>query len=290
MSKHRTWSSLVVTMGLLVVIALSAGCTRGGPSQVRVLPASESIPGWTPESEPQAYNREDLYDLVDGQAESFFAYGFEQADVQRYQRAGGATLTVQIWRLAEPADAFGLFTASLAGSPVDIGNDGDGELGRRVAFWQDRFYVQIFARQELPNADLLSFASAVSSGLPSGGDRPALVRRLPSHGLAERSILFFHEEISLQDHLWLGGENPLELSPETDGVLAEYELNGATVRLLLVSYPGSGAPSAAVTALLASDVESLVVAEARGDSVGAVFGQVEKDAAKGLLSEALDDR
>jgi hypothetical protein len=49
--------------------------------------------------------------------------------------------------------AYGLFTTSIAGSPVAIGSDAD--AGRRLAFWQDRYHVQAFTRQELPDDDLL---------------------------------------------------------------------------------------------------------------------------------------
>jgi hypothetical protein len=159
---------------------------------------------------------------VDGQAEAFFAYGFEQVAVRRYENAEGAVLRVEVWQLATPADAYGLFTASITGTPAAIGNDGDADPGRRLAFWQDRYTVHVRARQELDDADLWGFGEAVSAALPEGGERPALVDRLPPDGLVERSAIFFHEEISIQSDLWLGGENLLGLGLETDGVLARW--------------------------------------------------------------------
>jgi hypothetical protein len=37
------------------------------------LPKADAIAGWQPLTEAAAYNRDNFYNLVDGQAESFFA-------------------------------------------------------------------------------------------------------------------------------------------------------------------------------------------------------------------------
>jgi hypothetical protein len=224
---------------------------------------------------------------VNGQAESFFVYGFEQVAVQNYENAEGVVLRITVWRLAAPADAYGLFTSSVSGAPVTIGNDGDGDPGRRLAFWQNRYYVTVNARKTLPDAELQDFAKAVSAKLPSGGERPALVDRLPPDGLVVRRTIFFHEEISIQSDLWLGGENLLGLSAETDGVLARYDVGGARAYLLLVQYPNADAASAGLKALQAGQVDELVTADARDTLLGAVFGLLDEAAAGSLLDKTL---
>jgi hypothetical protein len=166
-----------------------------------------------------------------------------------------------------------------------------------LAFWQDRYLVQVRALpvqreaqrllQELDDAELRAFAKAVSAALSADGERPVLLSRLPSEGLVERSTLFFHEEISIQDRLWLGGQNLLELTPQTDGILARYDLDGAFAHLLLVQYPDTEAAAAGLTALWDGQISDLVVAEAHDNLLGAVFGQVDEAAASELLAVAL---
>jgi len=158
--------------------------------------------------------------------------------------------------------------------------------------------VHVRARQGLNDADgstelaqvLWGFAEAVSAALPEGGERPALVGRLPPAGLVERSAIFFHQEISIQDQLWLGGANLLVLSPETDAVLARYAVGGAVARLLLVQYPDAEAASAGLAALEDSQINGLVTADVRDNLLGAVFGEVDAVTADKLLSEATGDR
>jgi hypothetical protein len=259
------------------------------PTLTGVLPGADAFPGWAPSGAVQTFDRENLYDLVNGQADAFFAYGFEQVAVQSYEDAEGAMLRVTIWRLATAADAYGLFTASRGGAPVAIGNDGDVDPGRRLVFWQDRYYAEVFALQVLPDAELSAFAEAVATALPAGGERPALVDRLPADGLVERSALFFHQEISVQSELWLGGENLLGLSVDTSGVLARYEVDGAVARLLLVEYPNPEVASSGLAALGGNQDFGLVTAGARDKALGAVFGEMDEAAANELLSKALGE-
>jgi hypothetical protein len=280
-------------LALCLLALTGSGCRGESPSSATAT-GLEPVPGWEPAGAEETYDRETIFHLVNGQADAFFAYGFEEVSVQDYENAEGAALSVEIWQLATPADAYGLFTTSITGAPADIGTDGDAEPGRRLAFWQDRYFVYVRSREEVDDADLWRFAKATSAVLPSGGERPALVDRLPVDGLVERSAIFFHEEISIQDQLWLGGENLLGLGPETDGVLARYVLDGAGARLLLVEYADSGsrgheAASAGLAALReAQGIDSPTAAATRGNLLGAVFGEVDEVAAQGLLEQELE--
>ena len=310
--------SLRLTMLCLLFTLLLAACsqpsgeqaasteqtTPAGSSQLvsltTALPAVDAVQGWKPSGEAQLYDDQNLYDLVNGQADAFFAYNFERVAVQNYEKDGGQGLRLEIWQLATPADAYGLFTTFRAGTPVAVGNDGDADPGRRLDFWQERYLVRLFAPQALPDADLETFARAVAGSLPGGGERPALLERLPQ-GIASPmesappgDAIFFRREISIQDYLWLGGQNILGLGPETDGVLARYGASqegggGATATLLLVHYPDVRAAQAAAEALQAGQIDTLVLARAQGDLLGAVFGMVSEEEAHTLLDSALAD-
>jgi hypothetical protein len=273
--------------GFLLVLLLLVGCGSQSAALTGFLPKTGAVSGWTPGGETRVYNRENLYDMVDGQADAYFVYGFQQVATQRYQNAAGAVLEVAIWQLATPADAYGLFTFGRAGEPAAIGNEGDADPGRRLVFWQDRYWVQVYGRQQLPDADLQAFAQVVSTALPAGGERPALANRLPKDGLIERGFIFFHEEISIQTDIWLGGTNILGLSPQTNGILARYDLDGAMALLLLIQYPDAKAASTGLDALKASQVDGLVAANARNNLLGAVLGEVDPSAAAELLAKAL---
>ena len=273
----------------LAALLLLVACGAGAPQAPDLFPAAQAIPGWSVSEEVTTFDHETIYSLVNGQADAFFAYGFERVGAQSYTNADGAVLRMLVWQVETPADAFGLFTANAADSRYAIGNDGEMDPGRRVAFWQDRYYVQISTLQPVAEADLVSFAEAAAAALPAGGSRPGLVAQLPDAGLVAESVRFFHEEISIQSELWLGGENRLGLGRETDGALARYELaDQVTVQLLLVQYPDEQAAADGLAALRSGEVGDVLAADTRGALLGAVFGTAAEDMANTLLQEALE--
>ncbi|MCL7454845.1 MAG: hypothetical protein M8467_17550 [Anaerolineae bacterium] len=282
----------VRTLVWFLVVSLLPGCGGAPAAPVDALPGDGDLPGWTLVGEAQDYNSDNLFDLVNGQAEAYFAYGFERVATQRYEHGEGIELDVQVWQLAGPEDAYGLFTLSRGGTGVAIGDGGDADPGRRIIFWKDRYYVQVFARRQVPGAELEGVARGVSGALPAApsGETPALVARLPADGLAEGRTIFFHEEISIQDVLWLGGENLLGLGPETDGILGQYQAGDDEALLLLVQYPDARDAAAALAALQATDIVAPVGADVQGDLLVAVFGQVDDGTASDLISQALREQ
>lgn len=280
-----------LALGLLCILLLVAGCGQSAPAPVFALedafPSADAIPGWTPDGDVATYDSETLFDLVNGQADAFFAYNFESVAVRSYVGEDNV-VRVEIWQLATPTDAYGLFTRNRTGESADVGNAGDTDPGRRIAFWQDRYYVQVRARQSLDAATLRAFADTVASALHTGGEVPALVERLPQDGLVTRSEVFFRQELSIQDEVWLGGENILGLTDETKGALARYDLVGDIVYLLLVQYSDVQAAETALMVLTTSDVADVVLVDVNESTLGAIFGSVEPETVRQLLDTALE--
>jgi hypothetical protein len=278
----------------LLVLLLLPGCTPLQPTAdpaaldlAHIFPAANLIPGWDISQKGETYDHDHLFNLVDGQADSFFAYGFEKVAVQRYRNEAGVILNVEIWQLATHADAYGLFSAGRSGSPAAIGNAGDADPGRRLAFWQNRYFVSLNADQLIPDETLQAFGQAMTAMIPTGGNPPSIVERLPKAGMVDHASIFFHEEMSIQMEVWLGGENLLGLSQETNGVVAPYKIGEVTARLMLIEYPSSSQAAQGLQALQGGSVSGLAAAHATGNLLGAVFGKVDAAQAQTLLQEAL---
>ena len=252
-----------------------------------LFPASKSIGDYATNGAPRTFVHSNLTDFVDGQADTYFAYNFRQVAVQSYTTAALIPLHVEIWQFGDSADAYGVYTLSRSIVTAGIGNDGSTTFERRIAFWQDRYYVHVSCESKLPQADLEAFARAVAQALPTGGDRPALLQRLPQDGLTPNDAIYFHLEITLQNDIYLGGTNKLGLSPRTNGLEAHYTLAGQTATLLLIQYPDAQSAAAGWQGLQSAQVDNLVASQAAGSLLGAVIGKVDPAAAKGLLDQAL---
>ena len=280
--------ALVALWGMLLIPFLITGCTVSKPTLTQaplvlssVFPAANAIPGWEISQIVTTYSHDDLFNLVDGQADSFFVYGFQQVAVQRYQNSTGIVLNVEIWQVATPADAYGLFSAGRGGSPASIGNQADSDPGRRLAFWQERYFINLDAAQPIPDENLQAFARFIAGKLPKGGATPLIVGRLPQSGLVEQSVIFFQMEV------WLGGANILGLSQATNGVVGQYKLGNVTATLMLVEYPTSDQAANACKALQNGSLSDLVTSDAQAGLLRAVFGKVDSAQAQTLLQAAL---
>jgi len=244
-------------------------------------------PGWHLDGEPQRYDRETLYDLVDGAADLYFSYGFQQVTVERYLNEAGQPARVEVYTTGTDADAYGLYTYHSYGEPVELGIDGELEPGYRLAFWQARAFAQIIAREAVDDEALWALGKALAAKLPQGGARPALVDALPVEGRQPGSVRFFREKLALDNLLWLGSDDPLGLGPDIEGVVASYEVEGQGVDLLLVAYPEAERASSARAALEAGEVEELATVTQDERVLGAVFGSLSSAAAEALLQEAI---
>ena len=257
------------------------------PSPEQALPDAGAVPGWSMADEVRTYDRDTLFDFMNGAADLYFTFGFDLLAVGEYVHADGAQLRIEVYRTATDADAYGLFTYNAYGEPIELGVEGRLASGDGLSFWQRRTFVQMLGRDSVDDGALRAFAEAVASALPAGGKRPALVDALPADGLQPSSARFFREQMALDNFLWLGPENVLGLGPDVEGVLAEYQLAGQNATLVLVSFADEKRAQTAQSGLGGGGVDDLVVVQVQGSTLGAVFGQPDHETASALLERAL---
>jgi hypothetical protein len=292
---RRYLSPGLVALAISAILCATAACVARGasatptplPPASSAMPAASAVPGWEPEGALSSYEHDTLYGFMDGAADLYFTYGFEELAVGEFKNAADEIVRVEVYRVDTDADAYGLFTYNSYGEPVAIGVDGELDSRYRLAFWQSRTFVQVTARPDADDDVLRAFGLAVSTALPAGGTRPALVAALPASGLQPGSIRFFREKLALDNLLWLGPNDVLGLGPDTEGVVARYDSGAGTVDLLLIAFPSVERAQAAQAGLRGAPPDNLVSAARMENKLAAVFGAVDTATAQALLDEAL---
>ena len=206
----------------------------------------ETIGDWVRQDAPITYDRETIFDYINGAGEVYRSYAFSHVLVNRYETSGDKGVTVEVFDMGNAEDAFGVFSYAREQEEEGIGA-GFERKGSVLCFWQDRFYVCVAAEQRDadPGAVLVEVARGIAENLPPPGRRPALMTALPFEGQIPFSDRFFHTHQSLNYHYYLARENVLNLTPETDVVLARYQ-SGSTY-LLVIRYESEGDASAALS-------------------------------------------
>jgi hypothetical protein len=185
----------------------------------------------------QVFTRGDIFDYMDGGGEIYLAYDFQFVFIREYARAEAPSIVVEIYQMSSSEDAFGVFTHDTDGDEVELGQGAIYGAGL-LRLWKDKIFVRILADRETSEAKavILELGTKIAGTIAQEGEKPGLIKALPSEGLRPKSLRYFHTLISLNAHYYLANVNILNLSPETQVAMARYEKEGSQARLLLVEY------------------------------------------------------
>jgi hypothetical protein len=207
------------------------------PDFSRLVPTR--IGGWSAAGKDAVYDRKTLYDYMDGGAEVYLAFDFRQVFVRKYAGPGGKEISLDIYDMGTPAEAYGIFSCDREDPDAGIGQDSSYGYGL-LRLRQGPYFAVVMSPDEGKDIDtaVLAIGKAVLPHLGPAGPNPPLLDLLPKEGLKSGRTSYFHSEINLNNRFFIASENILGLEKGTDCVFAEYgpekESDGS---LLIVAYP-----------------------------------------------------
>jgi hypothetical protein len=216
-------------------LIMFSGCRREEMELRQIVPGE--FGGWKVVDAGQVYDRDSLFDYINGGAELYLAYGFREMVACRFQREGQPDIVADVFDMGSSEDAFGVFSAERLEAEVGIGQGSEYAAGL-LRFWKGPFFVSVWAEQETAEAEscVPALGAAIAEAIEPVGRRPQLLDLLPEQDLAETGVRYFHNHASLNLHYFLADDNLLNMSQRTEAVLAPYRISGDAVRLLLVRY------------------------------------------------------
>ncbi|MEW6668640.1 MAG: DUF6599 family protein [Thermodesulfobacteriota bacterium] len=155
-----------------------------------LLPGEEEIPGLKARSGVEFYVPQNLFDYMNGQAEMYLDYGFRLLLTREYAARDGSPITVEIFRMAGPAEAFGIYAAERTMEDRDFQVGVEGFQGDNVlAFWKGPYYVKILCAKASPAAAALLQKTGAAAADKIRGDysRPGLFSFFPEEFRVRRS-------------------------------------------------------------------------------------------------------
>lgn len=220
-------------------IGLLVGCTPAAPAQrppVQVSPPS-SLPeiGWALEGALSAYDRESLYQYVNGGAELFLRYGFQRLVSGTYVRGGAADdfVVVDVYDMGSELGAFGVYAAheGADSSPLQIGAAGF-EDAFLLAFYKGRHFVHM-TLNTADRARIHRIAEAVA-------------RAIPGDHLPPRELAYLPEEFRVRGTLEYSPEALLGHGFLPGGLRAQYLWEGVQITAFVAFCGGDEAADSAL--------------------------------------------
>ena len=227
--KHRFLSRYVVTsvFVITILIATISVCSKIKESE-KSMHMREFVPneiyGWRTQDEVEIYDRNTIFDYIDGAGEIYLSYGFQQVMVFRLIKASEPTILVELFDMGSSEDAFGVFSHAREGEEQGIGQ-GSEYRGGLLCFWKGNFFVCVLSERETPEAKKAVFdlAEKIAGKIEVTGAKPKLLDYLPAEGLLNQSVRYFHLHTSLNYHYFVASQNILKLNQRTEAVLATYQ-------------------------------------------------------------------
>jgi hypothetical protein len=148
----------------------------------------------TAQGAPSFYGPDNLYQYMDGGADVYLLYDFQVLLHQDFKR-GQADLTVDIFDMGNPEDAFGMYAAERAPgySFLDMGIEAYRNEGI-LNFLQDRYYIKLAGFGPGSDDLLEKFARVISERIGGAQSFPPLLEKIPQEHRVKHSEQFTRKD------------------------------------------------------------------------------------------------
>lgn len=185
---------------LLIIMAVSNPVYAADLSIKDVLPGKSFAKEWVIEEKVKIYDKDTLFDHIDGEAELYFPYGFDALATASYVNKQNLDLSIEadVYRMASVLDAFGIYSNYRKTNNlwVAIGTEGF-VSSSQLMFYQDRYFVrlQISGATSLEKDIFLACARAISGNLPVSFGQPKELEILKIPALVPKSERYLAQSL-----------------------------------------------------------------------------------------------
>ena len=224
-----------IAAGLLLCAILLCGCSDVATSvipfqsrAVALLPPAETMDKLEIQKKPQAYTRKNLFDLIGGEAEFFFSYGYRASAAAEYVPVGPPReiIHAHVYDMGRHLNAFGIYSnySNPDGEFFNLGADAS-FYKNTLVFYKGNFFVRVFSHshsKKLQNI-VKGLAAEIEKNIHGKTTPPKTLKLLPADGLVAHSKRYI-----------TGGV--LGYAPLRKGVTADYIVKGQKVTAFICSY------------------------------------------------------
>ncbi len=236
----RIWIFFVIIICIFTAAEMVKGEEKGKMSQEVSLPTEAA--GWKWDGKETKYNSKTLFSYIDGAAELYLAYGFQNLAVRRFEKSNQPPLIVELYEMASSEDAYGVFSFEHQDEDARIGQ-GSEFGGGLLRLWKGKYFVSIYAEGEGAEVEsgILMLGRAAANSIPTTGLEPKLIGFIPGKdlGFVDKSVRYLKNYVLLNQRFFIAHQNILNLSRKTEAVLAQYLQGKQKTQLLLIRYPDS---------------------------------------------------
>jgi len=246
---------LVCTLLALLVRPTHAAVSAADKARLSALfPADGQVNGWRKRKPIAFYDKQTLFNYLDGQADAFFVYDFRACAAADYVPSPSSkeAVTVDVYDMGQDTDAFGMYASErYTSKEIALGTQGYVEPDH-ANFWKGRYYVKVTAVSSKPEArrQVLMLARAVAARIKAPAAKPAILKRLPPGYIRGTEK---YSRMNLMGQKFMG-----------PGVQADYAVGKGKATVFVAPYANVAAAKKALAAFAAYERSSGRVTPTKG--------------------------
>ncbi|HTG00590.1 MAG TPA: DUF6599 family protein [Nitrospirota bacterium] len=183
-----------------LVAAAFTPVTVSAENMEKFFPVPACTAGWTIDGSITYFDKESLFDRINGESELYFPYGFERLAYGRYESKRHPSLAIDadVYKMGSLLDAFGMFANYRKKQDTIIAVGAEGTLSEsQVFFYDDRYFVrlQVTGATAIDRATLLECAKAIAQRLPANANRPRELELFGVPGIAQGTERYIAQSV-----------------------------------------------------------------------------------------------
>jgi len=191
-----------------------------------VLPSPSCASGWDREGKVVLYNKDTLFERINGESELYFPYGFELLASARYGNNKNPQIAVDadVYKMGSLLDAFGMYANYRKKDDAEAAVGAEGTVSSaQLFFYQDRYLVRLQATgtTSLEQNILLSCAQEITRRLPNNASRPRELAALTIPAVVPKSERYIAQSLLGYDFF-------------RRGLIADAQLQGEEMQVFIV--------------------------------------------------------
>jgi hypothetical protein len=200
--------------------------------------SSDEFANWKSSSPAKIYNKNTIFDYIDGAAELYFAYDFSSVATAEYKN-DQTSILIDVYDMTTPENAFGIYSLNKyqEANYVKIGNEGI-LTESTLDFWKGKYYCKVYSLDQSKEYQKIvaDFGNKLASRIQENGEEPEIIGKLPQKGLIPKTEKFFTRKLGLDNVHFISEENVLDLNGDTKGAIAEYQSGNNRFLLFVIDY------------------------------------------------------
>ena len=183
----------------------------------------QSIGGWQKVDETLKFHAADLYGRIDGGAELFLEFGFEELTVDAY-KMGEVEIELELYRMTLPESALGIYLLKCGQEKPSHLIEARNTFSKyQVTALKNNYFIQLnnFSGKMDYWSDMVELLNQYLENIPAG-DSIKIFDLLPKENLVEGSEKLIRGQYGLQPIYTLGQGDILQLQDQTFAIVAQY--------------------------------------------------------------------